>query len=81
MENSFFGSAFGVSDIYDIKLFTRLSLCFSRFYEHKFRYGFNDTMNLMGNTLFAEVLTCAMYCGSCSNIYFNNATSTLSTLC
>ena len=53
MENSFFGSVFGVFDIYDIKLFTRLSLCFSHFYEHKFRYGFNDTMNLMGNTLFA----------------------------
>ena len=53
MENSFFGSVFGVSDIYDIKLFTRLSPYLSHLYEHKFRYSFNDTINLMGNTLFA----------------------------
>ena len=53
MENSFFGSVFEVSDIYDIKLFTRLSPCLSNLYENKFRYSFNDTINLMGNTLFA----------------------------
>ena len=36
---------FGVSDIYGIKLLTRLRLNFSHLNEHKFRHNFNDTIN------------------------------------
>ena len=42
-------SVFGVSDIYGIKLLTRLRLNFSHLNEHKFRHNFNDTINPMFN--------------------------------
>ena len=42
-------SVFGVSDIYDIKLLTRLRLNFSHLNEHKFRHNFNYTTNPMCN--------------------------------
>ena len=42
-------SVFGVSDIYGIKLLTRLRLNFSHLNEHKFRHNFDDTINPMGN--------------------------------
>ena len=38
---------FGVSDIYGVKLFTRLRLNFSHL--NKFRHNFNDTINPMCN--------------------------------
>ena len=42
-------SVFGVSDIYGIKLLTRLRLNFSHLNEHKFRHDFNNTINPMCN--------------------------------
>ena len=42
-------SVFGVSDIYGIKLLTRLRLNFSHLNKHKFRHNFNDTINPMCN--------------------------------
>ena len=42
-------SVLGVSDIYGIKLLTRLKLNFSHLNEHKFRQNCNDTINLMCN--------------------------------
>ena len=42
-------SVFEVSDIYGIKLLTRLRLNFSHLNEHKFRHNFNDTINPMYN--------------------------------
>ena len=42
-------SAFGVSNIYGIKLLTRLRLNFSHLNEHKFRHNFNDMINPMCN--------------------------------
>ena len=42
-------SVFGVSDIYGIKLLTRLRLNFSHLNKHKFIHYFNDTTNPMCN--------------------------------
>ena len=42
-------SVFGVSDIYGIKLLTRLRLDFSHLNKHKFRHNFNGTINPMCN--------------------------------
>ena len=38
-------SVFGVSDIYGVKLLTRLRLNFSHLNEHKFRHNVNDTIS------------------------------------
>ena len=39
-------SVFGVFKVYGIKLLTRLTLSFSHLNEHKFRYNFNNTINV-----------------------------------
>ena len=60
-------SVFGVSDIYGIKLLTRLRLNFSHFYEHTFRHNFKDTVNLMCScsaiteTTIHDLLRCRLY--------------------
>ena len=60
-------SVFGVSDIYGIKLLTRLRLNFSHLNEHKFRHNFNDTINPMCNcgaateTTIQHLLSCRPY--------------------
>ena len=38
-------SIFDIYNPYGIKLLIRLRLGLSHLYEHKFKYGFNDTMN------------------------------------
>ena len=38
-------SIFGVSDIYGIKVLTRLRIHFSHLNKHEFRHSFNDTTN------------------------------------
>ena len=40
-------SLFSVYDPFGVKLLTRLRLQFSHLNEHKFRHGFNDTLNPM----------------------------------
>ena len=50
-------SVFGVSDIYGVKLLTRLRLNFSHLNEHKFRHNFNDTINPMCNCGAATEIT------------------------
>ena len=56
-------SVFGVSDIYGIKLLTRLRLNFSHLNEHKFRHNFNNTINPMCNcgAAMAYILTFLLY--------------------
>ena len=60
-------SVLGVSDIYGIKLLTRLKLNFSHLNEHKFRQNCNDTINLMCNcgaateTTIHYLLRCRLY--------------------
>ena len=50
-------SVFGVSDIYGVKLLTRLRLNFSHLNEHKFRHNFKDTINPMCNCGAATEIT------------------------
>ena len=38
-------SIFDIFNAYDIKLLTRLRLGLSHLNEHKFKHGFNDTIN------------------------------------
>ena len=60
-------SVFGVSDIYGIKLLTRLRLNFSHLNEHKFGHNFNETINPMRNcgagteTTIHYLLRCRVY--------------------
>ena len=42
-------SVFGVSDIYGIKLLTRLRVTYSHSNKHKFRHNLNDAINPMFN--------------------------------
>ena len=50
-------SVFGVSDIYDTKLLTRLKLNFSHLNEHKFRHNFKNAVNPMCNYVAATETT------------------------
>ena len=50
-------SVFGVSDIYDTKLLTRLKLNFSHLNEHKFRHNFKNAVNPMCNCVAATETT------------------------
>ena len=50
-------SVFGVSDIYDTKLLTRLKLNFSHLNEHKFRHNFKNAVNPMCNCVVATETT------------------------
>ena len=60
-------TVFGDSDIYGVKLLTRLRLNFSHLNEHKFRHNFNDTINPMCNcgpateTTIHYLLRCQLY--------------------
>ena len=54
-------SVFSVADIYGIKLLTRLRVGLSRLREHKFRYNFQDTINLL--------CSCSLEIESTSNIF------------
>ena len=60
-------SIFGISDIYGVKLLTRLRLNFSHLNEHKFRHNFNDMINPMCNYIAAiettihYLLRCRLY--------------------
>ena len=40
-------SVFSIYDLLDVKIFTCLSFQFSHLNEHKFRHGFEDTINVM----------------------------------
>ena len=61
-------SIFGIYNPYGIKLLTRLHLGLSHLNEHKFKYGFNDTINPIcicgGNTesMSHFFLHCPEYC-------------------
>ena len=58
---------FGFSNIYGIKLLTRLRLSFSHLNEHKFRHNFNNIINLLFNcgaaaeTAIHYLLQCQLY--------------------